>query len=148
MPTSQAIISTARTWLGTPFRHQARIKHRGIDCFGFIMGVARELDLRDKHGAPAASHDETTYNRMPSGTFVLRKLESMFDEVAIKDAKPGDLALFTVAGNPQHLGILTDWNGGLGLIHCDSRSEYVVEHELDESWRLKFTRAFKWDSFQ
>jgi len=144
MTTAQAIIATARTWLGTPFRHQARVKGHGIDCLGFVIGVARELDLRDKCGIPLASYDEITYGRAPSGTYLLRKLESMLDEMPTKDAKSGDLALFTVDGNPQHLGILTDFNDALGFIHCDSRSKRVVEHGLDEHWRLRLIKAYKW----
>ncbi|MBL0320066.1 MAG: hypothetical protein IPP74_12385 [Alphaproteobacteria bacterium] len=47
MTSNQKIISQARTWLGTPFHHQARLKGKGCDCLGLIVGVADELGLKD-----------------------------------------------------------------------------------------------------
>ena len=32
----------AKSWLGTPYRHQASAKGRGTDCLGLLRGVWRE----------------------------------------------------------------------------------------------------------
>ena len=37
------IVSAARGWLGTPYRHQASLKHVGCDCLGLLRGVWREV---------------------------------------------------------------------------------------------------------
>jgi NlpC/P60 family putative phage cell wall peptidase len=37
------IIRCARGWIGTPYRHQASVKHAGCDCLGLVRGVWREL---------------------------------------------------------------------------------------------------------
>jgi cell wall-associated NlpC family hydrolase len=34
-----AIVAEARTWIGTPYRHQASLKGVGCDCLGLVRGV-------------------------------------------------------------------------------------------------------------
>lgn len=34
-----AVVAEARDWIGTPYRHQASVKHAGCDCLGLIRGV-------------------------------------------------------------------------------------------------------------
>src|SRR3989338_4143365 len=41
--TRQAIVAAARSWIGTPYRHQASLKGAGCDCLGLVRGVWREL---------------------------------------------------------------------------------------------------------
>jgi cell wall-associated NlpC family hydrolase len=47
MNTRDDIVRQARTWIGTPFHHQARLKSKGCDCLGLIVGVVDELGLKD-----------------------------------------------------------------------------------------------------
>ncbi len=35
------VVRTARTWLGTPYHHQGRLKGVGVDCAGLLIGVAQ-----------------------------------------------------------------------------------------------------------
>jgi NlpC/P60 family putative phage cell wall peptidase len=37
------IIVAARSWIGTPYRHQASLKGVGCDCLGLLRGVWREV---------------------------------------------------------------------------------------------------------
>jgi cell wall-associated NlpC family hydrolase len=41
----QTIVETARSWLGTPYRHLGRRKDRHVDCVGLIIGVGAELGM-------------------------------------------------------------------------------------------------------
>src|SRR3712207_7216939 len=41
MPSSYFIIAEARSWIGTPYRHQASLKGVGCDCLGLLRGVWR-----------------------------------------------------------------------------------------------------------
>ena len=43
IPTRAAIVCEARSWIGTPYRHQASLKGVGCDCLGLIRGVWRAL---------------------------------------------------------------------------------------------------------
>lgn len=53
----QHIVDEARSWVGTPFRHQARIKGLGVDCVGLLVGVGEVLGLE--------VYDQTGYGRQP-----------------------------------------------------------------------------------
>ncbi len=138
------IVVQARTWLGTPFHHQARLKRVGCDCLGLIIGVVDELDLKDKYGQPLASYDEITYSKEPDGAYLTQKIAALLDEVSIENAQAGDLALFNMAGNPQHLAILTDYENALGMIHCYAQARRVVEHRLDDDWKNRLVKVFRW----
>jgi NlpC/P60 family putative phage cell wall peptidase len=37
------IVREARSWIGTPFRHQASLRGVGCDCLGLVRGVWRAL---------------------------------------------------------------------------------------------------------
>lgn len=144
MTISKNIVVQARTWLGTPFHHQARLKGKGCDCLGLIVGVVDELGLKDADGRPLAGYDEITYSKEPDGQYLTEKLTGLLAEVPITDARAGDLALFKVRENPQHLAILTDYEGGLGMIHSFAPSRRVVEHRLDDDWKSRLVKVYRW----
>jgi len=140
----ELIVQQARTWLGTPFHHQARLKGKGCDCLGLIVGVVDELGLTDTNGMKLAAYDEITYPKEPDGSYLIEKLTGLLTEVPIADARAGDLALFKVRENPQHLAILTDYEGALGMIHSFAPSRRVVEHRLDDDWNGRLLKVFRW----
>lgn len=144
MINDELIVAQARTWLGTPFYHQARLKGKGCDCLGLIVGVAAELELRDANGVLLASYDDPTYSKEPDGAYLIRKLDGLLSEIPVADARAGDVALFTIQENPQHLAILTDYEGALGMIHCYAQARRVVEHRLDEEWQSRLIKVFRW----
>jgi len=51
------IVALARSWLGTPYRHQASVKGVGCDCLGLIRGVWREAIGPEPEEPPAYSPD-------------------------------------------------------------------------------------------
>ncbi len=138
------IVAQARTWLGTPFHHQARLKGKGCDCLGLIVGVVDELGLEDSNGMKLAAYDEVTYSKEPDGAYLIQKLTGLLEEVPIAEARAADLALFKVRENPQHLAILSDYEGALGMIHSFAPSRRVVEHRLDDEWKSKIIKVFRW----
>lgn len=66
------------------------------------------------------------------------------DEAPINEGNAGDLALFNVRDNPQHLAFLTDYNGMLGMIHAQAQARRVVEHRLDDDWIQRLVKVFRW----
>ncbi len=144
MTIAEDIVVQARTWLRTPFHHQARLKGKGCDCLGLIVGVVDELGLKDSTGMKLAAYDEVTYSKEPDGAYLIQKLTGILTEVPIADARAGDLALFKVRENPQHLAILTDYEGTLGIIHCYAQARRVVEHRLDDDWKSRLLKVFRW----
>jgi NlpC/P60 family putative phage cell wall peptidase len=51
------IVEAARTWLGTPYLHQASLKGIGCDCLGLVRGVWREVVGEEPEPVPAYSPD-------------------------------------------------------------------------------------------
>lgn len=124
------IISTARGWLGTKFHHQGRVKNVGADCIGLIVGVAAELGI--------ALPDKQTYARQPDKSELQDALENQFEKCALK---AGAIALFSIDGRAQHVGIITDYQG-LGVIHAYIQAHKVVEHALDEPWQKQLISCY------
>ncbi len=131
MPDRQDIIDCARTYLGTRFQHQARLKSVAVDCIGLIVGVGLEL------GFPLADH--TQYGRVPNGRDLMRRLREQFDEIPIDNGQPGDIAVFKIKVHPQHVGILTP----VGIIHTNAMVGKVVEHSIDEELRGNIVSMFR-----
>ena len=82
MPDSTTMVTQARTWLGTPFHHQARLKGKGCDCLGLIVGVVDELGLKNEQGEFLAGFDEVTYSKEPDGAYLVQKLTALLEETA------------------------------------------------------------------
>src|SRR3954471_5582633 len=49
------IVTEARSWIGTPYRHQALLKGVGCDCLGLLRGVWREVMGAEPEQAPPYS---------------------------------------------------------------------------------------------
>ena len=52
MITREAIVAEARSWIGTPYRHQASAKGAGCDCLGLVRGVWRALYGEEPEAVP------------------------------------------------------------------------------------------------
>ena len=51
------IVTLARTWIGTPYHHQASVPQVGCDCLGLVRGVYRQYTGLDPETPPAYSRD-------------------------------------------------------------------------------------------
>jgi cell wall-associated NlpC family hydrolase len=145
---THAIVTAARSWLGTRFHHQGRIKqtatHKGgVDCLGLLTGIAHELDLRSGDGTPLAAFDETDYPHQPDVIRLKTRLNALLNAIAITDIQPADILLLNVDGSAQHLAIVTDLGDELGIIHAYAPARQVVEHHLDSYWNAAISAAFR-----
>lgn len=143
MSPKHAIITEARSWLGTRFHHQGRKKGVGCDCIGLLIGVAEALALRSPVTGELLTHyDQVGYSRYPDGTALQHNLSEYLGEIPLSDMAPGDVALFQFESNPQHVGIISGYGEGLGIIHCYAQARKVVEHHFDASWRARLVAAY------
>ncbi len=88
MVTGSDIAQQARSWLGTRFHHQGRLKHNandagGCDCLGLLVGVAEELQLHAE-GTPVMAFDERDYGHYPDGVRMREVLERLFSLVSLE----------------------------------------------------------------
>ena len=142
--TKEQIVVQARTWLGTAFHHQGRVKHVGVDCIGLIVCVVRELELVNEAGEFLADYDYTQYSRTPDGFTLKSKLDTHLQPIPVEEIGPGDVLLFRFNKNPQHVAFVTDrLDGDLSILHCYSTSNFVAEHRLDDKWRNLIVAAYR-----
>ena len=100
------IVASARTWIGTPYLHQASVRDVGCDCLGLVRGVWRELiGPEPERFAPYAPDwaEGSRSERLADAGF------RYFRPVALDKMAVGDVLLFRWrAGAPaQHCGIVT-----------------------------------------
>lgn len=120
------VVTAARGWTGVRWRHQGRSRD-GIDCAGLVIKVAHDLGLSE--------FDTKDYARQATDETMLALCREHAIEIAMKDARPGDLVVLRF-GNQRHIGFLGDYlHGGLTLLHAYSHHpRKVVEHRFDETW--------------
>jgi len=137
MTTRTQVVECARSFLGTPFHHQARLKHVGVDCIGLVIGVARELNLI------APDFDIQAYPRIPDGTTLLDTARQHMTEIDKSTVQPGDVVVISFGLLPQHFGFFGDYrHGGLSIIHAASNAGKVIETRLMFSSSMKYVAAF------
>ena len=129
--TREQILAKAREYIGTPFRHQARLKGVGVDCGGLVICVVR--DLRGK------TYDYTQYSRQ-SGQWLLDHMRAGYREIPVADAVAGDVMVFWIRHRhiPAHMGLLTE----TGIIHAHDGVKKVAENPLDRFWLDRRMAAF------
>jgi NlpC/P60 family putative phage cell wall peptidase len=128
------IIAEARSWIGTPFHHQGRVKGAGVDCIGLGIGVGKAL------GLVPPEFEFTGYRRTPTGRTLIDVMRDsgLVDEVY--EPHPGDILVFKIDQDPQHVAFLTDSNT---LIHSYAQARKVCEARYDSVWRKRYVTAFK-----
>ena len=143
-----AVVAEGRSWLGTQFHHQGRLKktlaHKGgVDCLGLLVGIAKALEIREPNGRLLAQLDETDYTLFPGGERLGRALDAaLMRKNADAALQPADIVLFRMRGVPQHVGIVTEGPQGLGILHAYAQARKVVEHALDAEWQSQIDATY------
>lgn len=135
------ILSEARGWLGTPYRHQASCKGGGTDCLGLLRGVWRAVYGREPEAVPAYSADWSE----PQGEEVLWRAASRCLTRKPKGvAALGDVVLFRMRelGVAKHLGVTSALGAEAKFIHAYS-GHGVVESAFSEPWARRVVARFE-----
>lgn len=127
----EEIVKTARTWLGTRFRYQGRIKINkknkgGVDCLGLIFGVCDEVGYK-YNGKLLSKYDNVVYSNNPDYSILREKFSKFFYVKEVKDIGAGDIVLKQVSKTQFHLMFYT----GKTFIHASAITFNVVEHLID-----------------
>lgn len=137
-PTRAAILAEARTWIGTPYRHQASLKGVGCDCLGLVRGVWRAVLGPEPEAAGVYTADwaEATREERLAGAG-----RRHMTEIEVLGLRPGDLVLFRFRPHlpMKHIGILSADDR---FIHAYDGAA-VVESPLGPWWRRRLAAAFR-----
>lgn len=148
MTNTEEVIAEARSWIGTPFRHQGRRKKTshdkgGVDCLGLLIGVAQVCGLRAKDGSLLHHHDALSYGHMPDGIALREGLKAALIQRECGAPEAGDVGLFEIDGVVRHVAFFGDYAcDKLSLIHAYAPSRKVVEHRFDDVWQGRLAGVF------
>jgi NlpC/P60 family putative phage cell wall peptidase len=135
------VVADARLWMATPYVHQARVRGVGTDCIGMIGGIAR--DRGDSAGlAWEVDHEAHAYGRVPSARMLLTMAARYLDQIDASEVGLGDVVLMKFAVDPQHFALVSRVDP-VYIIHASSSAGRVVENRLDEKWRSRIVRAYR-----
>lgn len=136
--TRAAIVAEAKTWLGTPYRHQAALKGVGCDCLGLVRGVWRTIYGGEPERAPGYTPDWAE----ASGSETLAEAAGRHMlPVPVADAGAGDLLLFRWRANlpAKHAALLIAPDR---FIHAQHGAA-VATATLTPWWRRRVAYAFR-----
>lgn len=132
------IVAEAREYLGTKYRHQARLKGTAVDCAGLIVGVGKTLGL--------TNFDSLNYAPVADGADLTRACEENMLNISQLGLpmQLGDVLLFTFGKAATHLAIVADHQqGGFSIIHSYAPSRKVIEARLDKTWLNRIVSTYR-----
>jgi NlpC/P60 family putative phage cell wall peptidase len=147
--TRTRIVAAARSWLGTPYRHQASAKGQGADCLGLLRGVYAELCGAEPEVPPPYTPDwnERRAREEPLLSAARRHLvEAPQSPLSRKRERgegflPGQVLIFRIltTGPAKHCGIAVSEDH---FIHAYA-GRAVVESWLTRWWIERLAGVFE-----
>jgi NlpC/P60 family putative phage cell wall peptidase len=136
--TRSMIVAETRTWLGTPYQHQASLKGVGCDCLGLVRGVWRGVIGAEPEGAPAyAPGWAEAANGEPLAEAAARHLIA----IDVDSFSEGDVLLFRWRANmpAKHAAIVTASDL---MVHAHDGAA-VAEVAIAPWWRRRLAYVFR-----
>jgi NlpC/P60 family putative phage cell wall peptidase len=135
--TRSRVVTAARSWLGTPYHHQASLRGVGCDCLGLVRGVWRDLYGREPEAVPA--YDQHWAQHADGETLALAAMRHL-EACELAAVQAGDVLLFRWRDHlpAAHCAILT---GPGQIIHAHDGAA-VGEVAFTGWWRRHCSHAF------
>lgn len=132
------IVEEARSWLGTPYRHQASAKGAGADCLGLLRGVFRAVYGFEPEIPPPYGPDWN--ERRPCAEPLLAAARRHLVARSGEPLRAGQALIFRIVktGPAKHCGIVS---GEDRFIHAYA-GRAVIESWLSRWWLERLAGAF------
>jgi NlpC/P60 family putative phage cell wall peptidase len=143
-PNRSAIVAEARSWIGTPYRHQASVKGIGCDCLGLVRGVWRALLGPEPERPPPYARDWAEAAAQESlAEAAARHLVPLADPNAFA---PGDVLLFRYRERytAKHAAIVTAADL---MVHAHDGAA-VAEVAISPWWRRRLAFAYRFPGLE
>ena len=136
-----AIVAEARTWIGTPYAHQASVKGVGCDCLGLVRGVWRAIHGDEPEAPPAYSRDWAEARGYET---LAEAAGRHMMPVAFTAIRPGDVLLFAMKDHApaKHCAIMTAPARMIHAIESHPVAEVTLWNSRSAGRRLRFAFAF------
>lgn len=137
---AERVVEIARTWIGTPYRHQASVRGAGTDCLGLLRGVWRALYGAEPEVVPPYSQDWAE----PQGDEVLLRAALRYLQPQSRAMAAGDVLLFRMRDGAiaKHVGICSCAGKAATFIHAYS-GHAVTESPLSRPWQRRIAARFR-----
>lgn len=134
------VVVLARSWIGTPYRHQTSRRTVGCDCLGLLRGIWRSRYGSEPEKVPAYTPDWSEPDRQER---LMQAAGRHLLAVTLHEALPGDVLLFRMRRNmvAKHLGILSEIAPGAFVHAYGGRG--VVESPLAAAWAARIAAAYR-----
>ncbi|MFC3086635.1 peptidase [Tabrizicola soli] len=134
------VVAEARSWIGTPYLHQASAQGAGADCLGLLRGLWRSIHGKEPEAVPPYTEDWAEPDRRE---VLLEAARRWLVERPLALEAPGDVLLFRMrsGGIAKHLGIQSEIGTEARFIHSYS-GQGVVESPLSQPWRRRIAARF------
>lgn len=135
-----AVVAEARTYLGTRWEHQGRLKGVGVDCIGLIGMSALACGVP---GAKEWREDRQyhNYGPQPSETRIYQGCDLFMDRIDIKEAGIGDVYIMSFGTHAQHFALISRENNY--IIHAYATSPRRVTENGLRVWKGGLMRAYR-----
>jgi cell wall-associated NlpC family hydrolase len=110
----ESVIAEAKTWLNTPWHHNANLKGVGVDCALFLYAVYLNCGLIEPTNIEPYSRDWTFHNNHEKFLETVENYAHRVDTPA-----QGDLIMFKTGKTHSHGGIILDYPK---IIHAQVKS--------------------------
>jgi len=136
--TREQIAAEARTWVGTPFRHQARLKGVGVDCAGVVEHVGKTLGV-------VPNVKIMPYKMSPNSKAMRAELCKFLDQITFSQVELGDVLWFRIDVEGQHLGVVTGMEP-MQMVHAFGREKVMkcIEQRVEGFWKQRLVGCFRY----
>lgn len=137
------IVAEARSWIGTPYRHQASLKGVGCDCLGLVRGVWRVLIGPEPEQPPPYAPD---WAESGGSETLMQAAVRHLVPVAHDAFAPGDVLLFRWRAHlpAKHAAIVTARDL---MVHAHDGAA-VTEVAITPWWRRRLACALRFPGIQ
>jgi cell wall-associated NlpC family hydrolase len=124
--------------MSVPFVDKGR-DYSGVDCYGLVY-----LCFRDVYGVELPlyrdDYDDAGNTRKSRGDIsrMIGTGKRIWKQVI--DYKPMDVALFTLGGQPLHVGMMIDHRN---FLHCEKKIGVVIEGLNRAMWRNRLEGVYR-----
>ena len=137
------VVTIARGFIGTPYRHQGSLKGVGCDCLGLVRGVWRELYGAEPEAPMAYAPDWA--ERAGEERLLIAAARHCGAALPVSAMRAGDILIFRWRAGvaAKHAGIAAP---GECFIHAYEQAA-VIESPLVPSWRRRIAGVFRFPEF-
>ena len=144
VPAGEALVRAARSYLGVRF-HWGSACRSGVDCAGLILAALHDLGWTGwsppSYGRHVPVHALTAALNRFCDRVDLHSPLTLYNTEGAAKMQEGDILLFAVGGQPQHLGIA---NGRGGMVHTHEGAGKVIEQPIDAGWMRRLIGVWRW----